>query len=273
MAYDEYGWIVNYDLKNKVFVDKGDSCFFMGLQALNFILAKRVDLAFKLYERVRKYDFVRHPTVLDKSDDYYENQTSFDMMLIWDYIAARYSDLGFRCPPYRYRKSKYFLGKFRNPLIYVRFCGIIVLLVLKYLMRFKKTVEYFKNNYYKLHLCMLYFGVVLEKTKSKFFKNLFRSFVNEVESKFGYINVFFRFLVGDEVYVGKPVHNSCEWVYQRYFDDCLERKKDIQFHTEKVKMQVNLSCEEAVEIQEELDLSEQFWHLYVKGSKLTYIDS
>lgn len=265
MAYDEYGWIVNFDVETQTFRDRGDSCFFMGLQALNFILADRIDLAKKLYAKVKECDFVRHPSVLDKekAKGYWKNQTSFDMMLIWDYIAYRFGEYGFCPPKFHYRRSKFFWGKFRNPILYNKTIGNIFLSILLFLWKFRKIREYYKENYHKLHLLILYLGTIFEKNKDDFFLYRLQDFVENIEKEYGYVNPFFRFLIykGVEKKYYKPIHNCCEWAYQRERWYCKYTRNDIIFHQEK--------CEVDGE-EKSLDLAEQFWYLFVLGKKIEY---
>lgn len=277
MPYDEYGWIVNWDVKNQSFKDRGDSCFFMGLQALNFILANRIDLAKELYERVKKYDFVRHPSVLSKetAGGYWKNQTSLDMLMIWDYIAYRYKGYGFEPPPFHYRRSKFFWGKFRCPLLYSKTIGSILLFLFSFFWKFCFIREFFKERYHKLHLFMLYLATILEKNKedNKFFSSFllkFRSLVGRLqrEGETTRINLFFRYLAHLEPLVWpKPTHNCCEWAYQRRGLGEGDTRKDVIFHYERCKIVKETST---IEEEVDLDLSEQFWYLFAYRAKLVY---
>lgn len=280
MPYDCWGWIVNWNVRDRIFEDRGDSCFFMGLQALNFILAGRVDLAKELYERVKRYDFVRHPSVLSKetAGSYWKNQTSLDMMLIWDYIAYRYGEDGFEPPPFHYRRSKFFWGKFRSPFLYSKIVGSIFLSVLLFLWRFRRLREYYQKNYHRLHLVILYLATVFEKNKSdfniqEFFLYKFQNFIKDVEREYNYKNPFFRFLARmeiDEDNSFKLIHNSCEWIYQRYPCERLESREDKIFHSEKVDIVLSLFDSSVILKDIELDLSEQFWFLVVKRAKIIF---
>lgn len=261
MPYDEYGWILNWDIKNQCFKDRGDSCFFMGLQTLCFLLQNKEDEAKELYYRVKKYDFVRHPSVLQKetAKGYWKNQTSYDMLVIWDYLANRFKYLGWlEEPPYHYRRSRYFWGKFRNPLMYLLPLGYLVLKIFSFLLNFRFFRKQFLYEHYRVHLVMLYFGVVLEKSNSmKFLRNL-RKLVKKIEEYSGFENHFFRFIARMDIRdFWKPQHNCWEWVYQRNIIlGCNERKDDVIFHYEKIEVDGKVK---------ELDMSEQFWYFWVKN--------
>lgn len=257
--YDKYGWIVNYDKVNKCVKDRGDSCFFMGLQALCFLLQNKPDKARELYERVKKYDFIRHPSILeDRHSDYYKkNQTSYDMMVIWDYVANRFKTFGIQEPPYHYRKSKFFWGRHRNRLMYCRIFGIIAGWIMKLILK-TPFRDKFLMEHFKIHLFMLYLGTVYEKTKSKTVLKLLRSITKLCYHYLHYPNHFFYFIshmTPDEPWM-RPIDNCHEWVYQRNLNlGCNKRHEEVEYHHEEVDINGKIK----------LDLSNQFWYFWVKN--------
>lgn len=275
MPYDNYGWILNLNEKEMVLEDRGDSCFFMGLQALNFLLQGEVNRAKELYRRVKKYDFVRHPSVLDEeiAGGYWKNQTSYDMLVIWDLISNRFPNIGIEEPPYHYRRSRYFFGSFRFKKMYSVIIAIFVYglmsLVFKINYIFKKVCQ---KRFHHIHTIMLYFGVVLAKLKNKnnikgftFLKGLLKKFITKIEKELGYEHIFFRWLIFDEDLSGGPIiyHNIHEWVWQRNlkvnpFNRHFRWKR---FHYELCKVEGEIV---------EVDLSEQFY-FSIKGKKLIYL--
>lgn len=183
-----------------------------------------------------------------------------------------------------------------NPILYNKTVGNIFLSILLFLWKFCKIREYYKENYHKLHLLILYLGTIFEKNKDDFFLYRLQDFVENIEKEYGYVNPFFRFLAHEEddfllyrlrnfiedikrkyghvnpffrflVYKGvekkfyKPIHNCCEWAYQRERWYCKYTRNDIIFHQEK--------CEVDGE-EKSLDLAEQFWYLFVLGKKIEY---
>jgi len=252
MAYDEFGWIVNVDKETRIAKDRGDSCFFMALQTLNFILQYQItksrisyEKAKILYEKVKEWDFIRHPSVKRFGDSYYNNQTSYDMMMLWDYIASRYGEYGFDYPPFHYRKSKFLSGRFRNPLMYLLPIGFVVLLVLMFVLHLRSLAErlFFGKKFHKLHILMVYLAVIYERTKSLMFLRCYRKLVKQIEEILGYEHHFFRYLAHLPIDKSwKPEHNCWEWVYQRDLRfGCHPYRYLIEFHEEDGK-----------------DLSEQF---------------
>jgi hypothetical protein len=250
MAYDEFGWIVNIEKDTQLPRDCGDSCFFMGLQALNFILQNQINKAKMLYERVKEWDFIRHPSVKHIGSGYYNNQTSYDMMVVWDYIASRYSVFGFDYPPFHYRKSKFLTGRFRHPLMYFLPVGFLVLFMLLIVLGFKKLAEkwFFGKRFNKLHILMIYLAIVYERTKNIYFLKYYRRLVRMIEGYLSYEHYFFRYLAHLPIMRSwRPRRNCWEWVFQRDLRfGCHPKNYLIQFHCEKVN-------------GKELDLSEQFY--------------
>lgn len=275
--YDSYGFIVNKNLETGEFCDYGDSTFFMGLQALNFILYGEFDKAIQLYNKCKSIDFFRHPKVLDPFNSYYrsKNQTSYDILVIWDFLCNRYPALFKEEPLYHYRKSKYFWGKHRNKKMY---CSIIGLLIL--LFSFPTILalwRYFKKRFHKIHIFMLYLAVCfykIENNYTKFFRNkkLIKSFLYKIlyeifhffaknlvyliEHKLKYKHLFFRFLFYmDTIYqeFSRPEHNAWEWIYQHNLNLEPRSKKPIEFHYEEID-------------RKKLDLSEQFYYALLKNT-------
>lgn len=270
--FDKYGFIVNKDLKSGQICDYGDSTFFMGLQALNYILSGQISKAKKLYELCRQIDFLRHPLVLDSNNSYYKskNQTSYDMLLIWDWLCSRYNKLFPNEPEYHYRNSKFFWGKHRNKLMYNFMIGTIVLLTfIPIFILFKK---YFLKKFHKVHLMMLYFATVYEKKildlikkhskcgefikKCKKINNylkLARFLIKLIEKSLNYEHHFFRFLFYMKYENLNPIprHNQAEWIYQRNLNHLPEQRIDKEFHYIKFN-------------KRKLDLSEQFYEFAIK---------
>lgn len=258
--YDKYGWIVNSDRKTEKEKDHGDSCFFMGLQCLCFLLRNKEEEAKKLYERVKKYDFLRHPTVLDHDSGYYKkgNLTSYDMLVIWDYLANRFKHLKWlKEPPYHYRKSKFFWGKYRHPAMYNRYIAYTAAYIFKLILKTPFKWK-FLGKYFKCHLFMLYLGTAYEKSEWYPLLKIMREIVKTIEANLHYENHFFKFITHQEPVEtwARPPDNCHEWVYQRNMNlGCNEKRNRIVFHHEPVQMDNRI---------EFLDLSNQFWYFWVK---------
>jgi len=255
MAYDEFGWIVNIDKSTHLPRDYGDSCFFMGLQALNWLLRNQIFKATSLYERVAEFDFIRHPLVKNYGSGYFKNQTSFDMMLIWDYLAIRFKL--FPQPPFHYRPSKFFLGKHRHPILYSKlalFFSIVLTFLLRKIPNNLFDFLFCRKRFHKLHLTFLYLATVAEKFFSTTLFLQLQKLTEKIESIIGYEHAFFRFLSRKPINnPPRPKHNCHEWVYQRDLRlDCNPNADLIEFHNEKIG-------------NKRLDLSEQFYEAIKKN--------
>jgi len=256
MAYDEFGWIVNINKETKLPKDYGDSCFFMGLQCLNWILRNQIFKATLLYERVAEYDFIRHPTVKNPNSGYFKNQTSFDMMLIWDWLSIRFGL--FPQPPFHYRPSKFFLGKHRHPILYSKlalYFSIILTFLLRKIPNKLFDLLFCGKKFHKLHLLFLYLSTVAEKFFSTTLFFQLQKLTDKIEKILNYEHAFFRFLSRKPIMNPiKPKHNCHEWIYQRDLRlGCNPNSDIIDFHCEKFGNKY-------------LDLSEQFHEVITKNA-------
>ncbi len=220
---DNFGFIVNKEIETGRPIDMGDSCFFMGLRALIASIKKEYNIVKGLFEKCKSIDFYRHPI-------FYEKDTSYDMILIWDFIYYRFPEVKIELPSFHYRKSKFFTGKHRNKLFYYKIIAIIISNLFKLI---KKILQF--DNYYKLHLLMLYLGAVYYKYKKhcKLILKEMRNWTLWIEKITGYPNYFFRWLCDLDYnleYFWKD--NANEWNYQRDPRTNNVSRKDVEFHQE-----------------------------------------
>ena len=238
-TYDEKGFVVNWSKSTNLAKDQGDSCFFMGLQALDFCLNKQYSKALALYKKCEKIDFYRHPS-------FYKKDTSFDMMVIWDYVALKFPQSGIKRPAFHYRVSQYWDGRYRENWM---FSASTV----------KPQVDYMKSHvslgedFYKNDLLMLKIGTSLALKNDASLRSKAGDYLKTLEEKTkvnGKIipNLFFRYILGapisnDNINAcfnywfpqGSNGNAICEWIFQRdpkSIDLYRNRNADTQFHFE-----------------------------------------
>lgn len=237
--YDSYKFIVNQSKSTEESRDVGDSCFFMGLQALNYCMRKEFVKAKNLYLLCKKIDFYRHPT-------FYKKDTSIDMMLPFDFIATKWPNYGIERPPFHTRVSKHFDGAHRAPWMFEP-----LTLLSEFSLRDKSPA--LGEDYYKNHLLILKAGtalniknnIALRKAAEKHVKkleglttvngkvisNLFFNWVLDLPNTFESSHLWFEYWY----LLGNKINGYVEWEFQR--DPRLrlmygERYKDTEFHQE-----------------------------------------
>lgn len=231
--YDKYGWIIHFDRFTCHDLDVGDSCFFMGIQAVlyGFWYDKMINCgktleaavfkrrALDLYEKCAEVNFMRHPTI---------NDTSYDMMAPWDYFCARWEWVP--APPYEYRPSAYWTGRHRGAWMYD---PLIVMATLLFRAAFPIT----GRRCYMSHLLALRAAACYYLTGDLAVLRLFRWWVTCVEKKLGYPNAFFRrlalMLIPKES-LARWGDGIVEWEYQRdrALKEVYKRQYTIYTHTE-----------------------------------------
>ena len=245
--YDKYGWLVHRDVVTNKPCFMGDACFHMGLQAMLYcMLAEKSEAegnqekaelcwawAWELWVKCEEYDFIRHP--LFKDD---ENSTSFDMMVIWDFVVSKWPVEGFkywnpqshkggycvtkntassprniwRRPPFHYRKSKYWSGRHR-----ARWMFWPVTVVAEGL--FRLAFPPVMHKYYQGHIFMLRAATTYENTRSRAVLWFMRRFTKRVEKITETANPFFRWLArlpqGDRPLWINWGQECTGWMFQR----------------------------------------------------------
>ncbi len=231
--------------KNGDFGSRGDSCFWMGLQAMNYCLEGRFEKAYDLYLRCNKIDFYRHPDIYkDAKDDEHKNDsnyngTSQDMLIMWDYVTLKWPNVSgqygkWERPAFHTRQSAYPEGRNRQNYMTPTFVSADL--------TYKISHPSLGNEYFENWLTMAKVAILkLEgKDSDNKFRDKAREYLKILEEKTkvnGKIvpNVFFRYLLGITNYgdlnlwyqhwylekyipaLNKEVINngSVEWEFQR----------------------------------------------------------
>ncbi|GEM_PF-5799215 len=248
-TYDNYSFAVNWSKKTGQALDKGDSCFFMGLQAMNFCLRGQFSKARDLYLKCKEIDFYRHPDIYKEAQGkpVTYNGTSFDMMVIWDYVCTKWPQVGAR-PSFHTRQSAFWDGRYRANWM---FSAATVKPQIDYAM----DHPYLGDDFFRNHLLMLKIGTSLalkEDASLRAKAGDYLKFLEEKTKVNGKVipNLFFRYILGVSIttnnintcynywfpqgYTGNSV---CEWIFQRdpkVIDLYRSRNADTQFHFEKV---------------------------------------
>lgn len=230
--YDEYGWIVHHDRLTGKILDAGDSCFLMSIQAIlyGYYYDKAINQgrsldaavykrrALELYQKCYERNFMRHPTI---------NNTSFDMMVGWDYFAARWK---WCAPPaFEHRPSAYWSGRHRAPWMYSPFAVMAELL-------FRIVFPVTGYRFYTSHLLALKAAVCAELHGDLAVLGLFRQWILRIEKKMGYKNAFMRRLALMLIPADALIpwgNNIVEWEYQRNraFKEIYRRQYTVITHT------------------------------------------
>lgn len=205
--YDKHGWIVFRDVVSNQPCARGDACFHMGLQAMNYCMLaekseaegnkEKADLcwnkAWQLWLNCMRVDFIRHPTWKDRA-----NSTSFDMMVIWDFVVSKWPVNGFWLdlqdertywwrPTFHYRKSKYWSGQHR-----ARWMFWPIVVVAEGLVRL--AIPPVMHRYFQGHIFMLKAATTYENTKNRTVLGVMRRFTKRIEKITNGGNPFYRWL-------------------------------------------------------------------------------
>ena len=220
------GWLLFLDVVTGLPWGHGDACFHMGLQAMNYcMLAEKSEAegnwekanlcwnkAWQLWLNCRRADFIRHPTWKDDA-----NATSFDMMVIWDFVCSKWpstkhiNQLWWR-PLFHYRNSKYWSGRHRAPWMF--WPAVVVAEGLARLIYPPVMHRYFQG-----HIFMLKAATTYENTRSRLVLSVMRRFTKRIETITGGANPFFRWLARLPQHP-KPLwinwgQECTEWMFQR----------------------------------------------------------
>jgi len=262
--YDKHGWLVHRDVVTNQPCFQGDACFHMGLQAMLYCMIaeksegegdrEKAELcwarAWELWVKCEEYDFIRHPLFVGD-----KNSTSFDMMVIWDFVCSKYYPntlaKGYEayCKSEKYRfylrvarttKQKACLAKalvetkqtlrewYRPPFHYRKskywsgrhraawmFRPATVVAEGLY----RLAVPPVMHKYYQGHLFMLRAATTYENTKSRAVLWFMRRLTKRIEKITETANPFFRWLArlpqGDKPLWINWGQESTEWMFQR----------------------------------------------------------
>lgn len=195
MIFDSYGFVVNRYTPENRFIDKGDSCFRMGLLALIYFLKGGTVNVQHLHSKCKGIDFNRHPTI---------GETSRDQLLPWHFLSA-YSNGIYSAPEFKTRKGKY---QWLPSWIFLPCFAKSVLKVSKY--------GFLGGGHYTYHLRMLIAGTSYHRYKNRSVLKEMQKFAVWYSQNY-YNNIFFNWMamleLGEDPWVNK--HNYTDWGYQR----------------------------------------------------------